>query len=843
MGACSGKAAKTHQSREIRIGDLKDGYQYSPLESNDWDAATSAASRDRLDIVQFSAPIFVAAEGEPFSIQVMRLGSLAGRVSCCFKTVASSGKAGKRYVHSEGEIIFEDGEFQHSIDLDILNSPTWSATLEFKVMLENPLSCQLGRYLKTCRIKVMDSDTFPTSAYAEELTQGPEKIENMNRALLHLEFLKLMLAVPGNTSRFIVTCLFDQLKNAYVWFTLVSSVYMVNVIFGKDPSDQAELLIPGDPERTAQVLGVMYIALPVLLHVWKVAKLKMDVKGHCKLFLQTSIMRKYMNYSEESRAETTQHEVQKFIVQNASDLAESVDEVSGLFETMWKLVMLNYFAVSSDPGMLWAVLLMPAVMAAWTLFREKILRKPEHPDLAQKLVADLVAEISENYSLIAGYFQRPSMNEKFAARANKLSDVLLPRALYDLRSDFFFEWLGPLLVGFYLCFYSPQVLSGKLSLGTFLATISVFKEVSNNFFDFFAGIKSIVSKFEPLVEITVFLNRPTDVQALKDQVEFRVRETGLLRKKLLQEPDPGNGVVRTDLIPIRLEDLSFKFASTNHHILSGANIAVNQGKLVAIVGAAGSGKTKLIRLLASEIAPTSGRVLIPSHLRCLLVTHKVFLMNTSPLQNLFFGDPSTIAQPEERHRMMWILDKLRMDRTRQLAEKEIEILQEPPELEQEPEGCCNFERPTPPADPPHARWTPQDGSFQALRVEHLLHGWRESLSFQEKAKIHIARALIMNPEIMILEKPLMNFDENEAALVASVLKEYVANRGVAMPVDSYESRRPRSCFYSAERLDMETCPADTIWRHENGKITEDGLEDPKKKKKQQRSAQSPKSIS
>ena len=54
---------------------------------------------------------------------------------------------------------------------------------------------------------------------------------------------------------------------------------------------------------------------------------------------------------------------------------------------------------------------------------------------------------------------------------------------------------------------------------------------------------------------------------------------------------------------------------------------------------------------------------------------QVFIMDTTPLQNLFFGDPDQVASAEERHRMLWILDKLQMHTTRQLAELEISMLQ------------------------------------------------------------------------------------------------------------------------------------------------------------------------
>ena len=51
-------------------------------------------------------------------------------------------------------------------------------------------------------------------------------------------------------------------------------------------------------------------------------------------------------------------------------------------------------------------------------------------------------------------------------------EVQEPYGIYDMRSDFFFDWLGPFFSGFYLCFYSSQVLSGELSLGTFGAHLT-----------------------------------------------------------------------------------------------------------------------------------------------------------------------------------------------------------------------------------------------------------------------------------------------------------------------------------------------------------------------------------
>lgn len=805
MGVCSGKAAQS-KSREVKPKELKHGYLYAPLHDGSFDEENA-----NLDILQFTSAIFVADEAEEFIVSVMRLGQLEGEVRCHYRTEEGSGKAGNRYEHVEGDLIFPSGEFERSIRIPIIESPLWSATMEFKVLLEHPIGCQLGKYLKICRVKVIDRDSFPSSFYAQEIE---EDVESINQTGLFIEYVKLILEQPGNTWRFLITVIFDQLKNIYVWFTLKASVYMVNVVFGHSADSEDELLIPEDPAKTAQVLGLMYVLLPLLLHIWKVTKMKLDLNGRCKLYLQSSVMRKYMNFSEESRLEVTQPEVVSFVMQKSEQLAGSISEVSSLLETLGKLVMLNYFAVSSNPAMTWAVITMPAVMILWSLLRDSgyICVKPPEP--SKKPITNFVSQICDNYTIIAYYFQRPAMNEKFAARATKFNDDGIPEAVYKMNSEFFFDWLAPLFVGLYIAFYSPLVLAKELPLGTFLATISVFKEVSSNFEDGYAGLKKVISCFEPLVDLTVFLNRPTDVPLLKQFVDIRVAETHKCRKKLMALPmalaTEEAGTVRTDLIPIRLENIGLTLKGKT--IFQDVNLSVSQGKLVALTGPAGSGKSKLLKMLVGDASPSSGQVLIPSHLRFVLVTHQVFVMSSTPLQNLFFGDPAALGIAEERHRMLWILEKLKMNNTRQLAELELSLLQET-EWENEEEehwGCCHRE----PVREVQEWWKLDESSSRAKDIRKKLTGWRNSLSFQEKAKLHMARALIMNPEILILEKPLMNLDEAESERVMTVLREYVSNRGVAMSSESRDMRRPRACVFTAER--PTTTLVDAVWEFKDG---------------------------
>lgn len=47
--------------------------------------------------------------------------------------------------------------------------------------------------------------------------------------------------------------------------------------------------------------------------------------------------------------------------------------------------------------------------------------------------------------------------------------------------------------------------------------------------------------------------------------------------------------------------------------------------------------------------------------------------------------------------------------------------------------------------------------------------WHEELTYSEKVKIHLARALIMNPEVMVLQRPLHHYDNAMAQKVLQAM--------------------------------------------------------------------------
>jgi ABC-type taurine transport system ATPase subunit len=90
----------------------------------------------------------------------------------------------------------------------------------------------------------------------------------------------------------------------------------------------------------------------------------------------------------------------------------------------------------------------------------------------------------------------------------------------------------------------------------------------------------------------------------------------------------------------------------------------------------------------------------------------------------------------------------------------------------------------------------------------------DMLSHTELAKLHLARALIMNPEVLVFHRPVAAYDDLDTRrLVFTLIKEHRDNRGLEMPPESSGRRRMRTVFFSSDLVVRSgEDVADVIWR-------------------------------
>lgn len=110
---------------------------------------------------------------------------------------------------------------------------------------------------------------------------------------------------------------------------------------------------------------------------------------------------------------------------------------------------------------------------------------------------------------------------------------------------------------------------------------------------------------------------------------------------------------------VRFDDVSFSYPGTDTEVLHGVSFAVRQGTRTALVGASGSGKTTIARLVPRFYDATSGRVMIGgtdvrdvSQAELMRNVSFVFqnpqLIKTTILENIRYGSPGASVEDVSR---------------------------------------------------------------------------------------------------------------------------------------------------------------------------------------------------
>jgi ATP-binding cassette subfamily B protein/subfamily B ATP-binding cassette protein MsbA len=204
-----------------------------------------------------------------------------------------------------------------------------------------------------------------------------------------------------------------------------------------------------------------------------------------------------------------------------------------------------------------------------------------------------------------------------------------------------------------------------------------------------------------------------------------------------EKPDPPNAApAPAEVRELRLEHVSFEYRAGTP-VLRDFNLVVPGGSVVALVGPSGAGKTTVVDLVARFYDPTAGAILLngtdlrqlrlQSYRRLLgIVQQEVFLFDGSVRENIAYGRPS--ASDAE------ILDAAR----RANADEFIQRL---------PEG------------------------YDTLIGERGV-----KLSGGQRQRLSIARALLADPRILILDEATSSLDTESEQLIQASIEQLLQQR-------------------------------------------------------------------
>ena len=335
----------------------------------------------------------------------------------------------------------------------------------------------------------------------------------------------------------------------------------------------------------------------------------------------------------------------------------------------------------------------------------------------QQRIAELTAEVEENVSgvrVVKAFAAEPRQSGRFRVSAGRVFD----QAMASTRLRAFYNpligFLPNLGLAVVLLVGGRQVVDGSLTLGDFTA--------------FYVYLLMLIAPMRQLGMALGLSQRATASGARL--FELLDREPALTEpREPVPLPSTGGRV--------ELRDVSFRYENASTPALDGIDLIVEPGTTVALVGATGSGKSTLIGLLPRLYDVDRGAVLVDGvdvrELELVALRRSIALVHDDPfLFSATVGENIAYARPDA--------DAAAIRRAAELAQ------------------AAGFIERLP------------DGYDTAIGERGL------SLSGGQRQRLAIARALLADPRILILDDATSSVDATTEQEIKRALREVMRGR-------------------------------------------------------------------
>ena len=379
------------------------------------------------------------------------------------------------------------------------------------------------------------------------------------------------------------------------------------------------------------------------------------------------------------------------------------------------LLFLAFLIYINPRLMLYVFLILPLSFLAIAKISSVLRRENKNSKQRMGVLISQVEETIAGLRIIKGFNAQRKAEEQFQKFNDKYSDTQTRIfRRVDLASPLS-EFLGVCIVMVVLVVGGTMVLSPNSAFSP---------ELFITYVAIFPQLITPIGNFS-----TAFSNYKRGQAALD-----RLNEVLEADEVILQPEHPVAVDSFNDALTIR--DLSFAYADAE--VLSDVNFQIGKGKMVALVGPSGSGKTTLVDLLERFYDPTSGSVELDgvdirrydiAQYRSLfaLVSQDVVLFNATLFNNITLGFPATEEEVMRAVRVAHIDDFVN---------------------------------------------SLEDG------LQHRLSDRGLNLSGGQRQRISIARAVLRNTPILILDEATSAMDTESEHQVQQALDEAMRNRTV-----------------------------------------------------------------
>ena len=163
-------------------------------------------------------------------------------------------------------------------------------------------------------------------------------------------------------------------------------------------------------------------------------------------------------------------------------------------------------------------------------------------------------------------------------------------------------------------------------------------------------------------------------------------------------------------------------------VVDEASFQVDSGEIVGLLGPNGAGKTTSFRMTIGMIRPNEGRVLFKDE----EITHLAMYRRARLGMGYLSQDPSLFQRLTVRDNLLAILETLPLDRAERMRRL--------------------------------------DALLDDMALEHIATNMAHTLSGGERRRLEIARALITNPQIFLLDEPFSGIDPKKIADIQKIVR-------------------------------------------------------------------------
>jgi ATP-binding cassette subfamily B protein len=436
------------------------------------------------------------------------------------------------------------------------------------------------------------------------------------------------------------------------------------------------------------------------------------------------------------------------IREDAGGLAELVFALLyNPFRAVIQLVgILAILAITDWRLLLGALLLFPAVMLTHSTWIGRL--RPLFRDVRQQ-VAEVDATATEAFGgvrVVRGFARTRFEGIRHGTSLDLLARQEILTWWWSRVVEVAWQLLIPVASAALLWFGGSQVLAGRITAGELIMFLTYLVML-------LAPLESLAQSATGLQTHLAGLDRTLDFLAEPAEMPDR---PGAVR--VTRESTPG---------AIEVRDLHYRYPGRDRDVLAGVSFATQPGEMTALVGASGAGKTTLCNLVARFFDPDAGQVLLDgrdlrdvelaSYRKLLgIVEQDVFLFDGTVADNIRYADPSATDE-----RVRWAARAAHADAF----------------IEAMPQGYAT-----------------------AIGERGV------RLSGGQRQRIAIARALLADPRILILDEATSNLDTESERAIQEALATLMQGR---------------TSFVIAHRLST-IMHADRIVVLENGRVAEVG---------------------